>query len=119
MPHLNRSLKENLGQYVFLFFFSAMLPVLLSLKLPSLKSAQHFTFPLSLHGKSACGVKSLGIGSGCPAQLCHVHGGIFTPQSCSVLGLGAVMRKGTAFLPLFWGGGGGNRMCCFVQNKCC
>lgn len=71
MPHLNRSLKKNLGRYLFLFFFSAMLLVLLSLKWHSLKSAQYFTFPLSLHGRSACGVKSLSIGSGCPTQLCN------------------------------------------------
>lgn len=72
MPHLNWSLTKNLGRYLFPFF-SAMLLVLLSLKLRSLKSAQYFTFPLSLHGKSACAVKSLSIGSGCPTQLCkHV-----------------------------------------------
>lgn len=39
----------------------------------------------------------------------HVRGGICNLQSFSVLGLGAVMRKGTAFR-LFWGGGRGNRM---------
>lgn len=119
MPHLNQSQSKSWAVSVSLFFFPAVLLVLLSLKLHSLKSAQYFTFPFSLHGKSACGVKSPSIGSGCPAQLCHVHGGICTPQSRSVLGMGAVMRKGTAFLPLFWGGGRGNRMCCFVQKKCC
>lgn len=87
MPHLNWSLKKNLGRYLFLFFFSSVLLVLLSLKLRGLKSAQYFTFPLSLHRKSACGVKSLSIGSGCPVQLCHVRGEICAPQSCSVLGL--------------------------------
>lgn len=105
---------KNLGQYLFLF--SVVLLVLLSLKLHSLKSAQYFTFPLGPHGRSACGGK---LGEDAQLNCVTAHGGIHTPQSCSVLGLGDVMRKGTAFLPLFWGGGRGNRMCCFVQNKCC
>lgn len=70
MPHLSQSLKKILGSICF-SFFSALLLVLLSLKLHSLKSAQYFTFPLSLHGKSACGVESPSTGSGCPPQLCN------------------------------------------------
>lgn len=70
MPHLSQSLKKILGSICF-SFFSALFLVLLSLKLHSLKSAQYFTFPLSLHGKSACGVESPSTGSGCPPQLCN------------------------------------------------
>lgn len=120
MPHLNPALKSILGGICF-SFFSALLLVLLSLKLHSLKSAQYFTFPLSLHGKSACGVGSPSTGSGCPPQLCNhvvcMEG--FTLHRAAVSLAGSVRRKGTAFLPLFWGGGRGNRMCCFVQKKYC
>lgn len=122
MPHLNPSLKKILGGICFSFFSALLLLVLLSLKLHSLKSAQYFTFPLSLHGKSACGVESPSTGTGAPLSCVNhvvcVEG--FTLHRAAVSWAGSVMRKGIfAFLPLFWGGGRGSRMCCFVQKKCC
>lgn len=119
MPHLNPSLKKILGGICFSFFSALLLLVLLSLKLHSLKSAQYFTFPLSLHGKSACGVESPSTGTGAPLScvttLCVWRDSHSTGLQCP--GLGVWWEKEFLHSCLCFGEGAGGAECAALFRR--